>query len=146
MTRSLTAPKGSDDMRSVSIMDAAKLAAQTMRQGGGIGYDFSTLRPGGDMIMGVRAKTDGPIAFMPIYNAVCQATSSAGERRGAQMGVLRCDHPDIMKFITMKTNNDFLKGFNVSVGVTDELMEGCCSQRHVRFAFWWPRLPDRRCP
>lgn len=116
-------PKGSDDMRSVSIMDAAKLAAQTMRQGGGIGYDFSTLRPGGDMIMGVRAKTDGPIAFMPIYNAVCQATSSAGERRGAQMGVLRCDHPDIMKFITMKTNNDFLKGFNVSVGVTDELME-----------------------
>lgn len=116
-------PTMGDDMRSVSIMDAAKLAAQTMRQGGGIGYDFSTLRPAGDMIMGVRAKTDGPIAFMPIYNAVCQATSSAGERRGAQMGVLRCDHPDIMSFVTMKTNNDFLKGFNVSVGVTDELME-----------------------
>lgn len=111
------------DMNAVSIMDAAKLAAQTMRQGGGIGYDFSTLRPAGDMIMGVRAKTDGPIAFMPIFNAVCQATSSAGERRGAQMGVLRCDHPDIRKFITMKTNNDFLRGFNVSVGVTDELME-----------------------
>lgn len=112
-----------DDMRSVSIMDAAKLAAQTMRQGGGIGYDFSTLRPAGDLIRGVRAKTDGPIAFMPVYDAVCRATSSAGERRGAQMGVLRCDHPDIKKFITMKTNNDFLRGFNVSVGVTDELME-----------------------
>lgn len=112
-----------DNMNSVSIMAAATLAAQTMRQGGGIGYDFSTLRPAGDMIMGVRAKTDGPIAFMPIYNAVCKATSSAGERRGAQMGVLRCDHPDIKKFVTMKTNNDFLTGFNVSVGVTDELME-----------------------
>ena len=112
-----------DDMRSVSIMEAAKLAAQTMRQGGGIGYDFSTLRPAGDMIMGVRAKTDGPIAFMPVFDAVCQATSSAGDRRGAEMGVLRCDHPDILKFITMKMNNSFLKGFNVSVGVTDELME-----------------------
>lgn len=111
------------DMNSVSIMDAAKLAAQTMRQGGGIGYDFSTLRPAGDMIMGVRAKTDGPIAFMPIFDAVCKSTSSAGERRGAEMGVMRCDHPDIMKFITMKTNNNFLTGFNVSVGVTDELME-----------------------
>jgi ribonucleoside-diphosphate reductase alpha chain len=112
-----------DDMRSVSIMDAAKLAAQTMRQGGGIGYDFSTLRPAGDMIMGVRARTDGPIAFMPVFDAVCQATSSAGDRRGAEMGVLRCDHPDIIKFITMKMNNKFLTGFNVSVGVTDELME-----------------------
>ena len=77
---------GVDDMRSVSIMDAAKLAAQTMRQGGGIGYDFSTLRPAGDMIWGVRAKTDGPIAFMPVFDAVCQATSSAGDRRGAEMG------------------------------------------------------------
>lgn len=112
-----------EDMRSVSIMDAARLAAQTMRQGGGIGYDFSTLRPAGDMIWGVRAKTDGPIAFMPIFDAVCQATSSAGDRRGAEMGVMRCDHPDIMKFIVMKKNNKFLTGFNVSVGVTDELME-----------------------
>lgn len=112
-----------DDLRSVSIMDAAKLAAQTMRQGGGIGYDFSTLRPSGDLIKGVRAKTDGPIAFMPVYDAVCKATSSAGNRRGAQMGVLRVDHPDILKFVTMKNNNDFLNGFNTSVGVTDEFME-----------------------
>lgn len=117
------APKGDEPEHAVSIMEAAKLAAQTMRQGGGIGYDFSTLRPAGDMIMGVRAKTDGPIAFMPIFDAVCKATSSAGERRGAQMGVMRCDHPDIEQFITMKSNNNFLNGFNVSVGVTDELME-----------------------
>lgn len=112
-----------DDLRSVSIMDAAKLAAQTMRQGGGIGYDFSTLRPAGDMIKGVRSKTDGPIAFMPVYDAICKATSSAGNRRGAQMGVLRVDHPDILRYVTMKNNNDFLNGFNTSVGVTDEFME-----------------------
>ena len=112
-----------EDMKSVSIMHGAMYAAQTMRQGGGIGYDFSPLRPMGDGIAGVQSTTDGPIGFMPIYDAVCAATSSAGNRRGAQMGVLRCDHPDIERFVTMKTNNDFLRGFNVSVGVTDELME-----------------------
>jgi ribonucleoside-diphosphate reductase alpha chain len=112
-----------ENMDSVSIMDAAKFAAQTMRQGGGIGYDFSTLRPRGALIRGVMSHSGGPIDFMPIFNAVCKATSSAGERRGAQMGVLRCDHPDITEFVTMKANSDFLNGFNVSVAVTDELME-----------------------
>jgi ribonucleoside-diphosphate reductase alpha chain len=116
-------PKGHEDVKSVSIMDAAKFAAQTMRQGGGIGYAFDTLRPSGDEIKGVQAKTDGPMAFMPIFDAVCSATSSAGERRGAQMGVMRCDHPDIEKFITAKRDNTSLRGFNISVGVTDELME-----------------------
>lgn len=116
-------PLRGDDPRSVSIMHAAMFSAQTMRMGGGVGYDFSTLRPSGDNIAGVQATTDGPIAFMPVFDAVCKATSSAGHRRGAQMGTLRCDHPDIEKFITMKTNNTFLTGFNVSVLVTDELME-----------------------
>lgn len=116
-------PRVGEDQSQVSIMKAATQAAQTMRQGGGIGYDFSTLRPSGSIIKGVDATSDGPLAFMPVFNAVCEATSSAGNRRGAQMAVLRCDHPDIEKFITMKTNNNVLNGFNVSVGVTDELME-----------------------
>ena len=106
-----------------SIMDIAKQAATTMRMGGGIGYDWSTLRPSGAAIHGVRSTTDGPMAFMPIMDAVCKATSSAGNRRGAQMGVLRVDHPDIRKFIHAKNNTDQLTGFNLSIAVTDEFME-----------------------
>lgn len=106
-----------------SIMGVAHKAALTMRQGGGIGYDFSTLRPAGDLIRGVMAKTDGPMAFMPIYDAVCRATSSAGNRRGAQMGILRVDHPDIERFIHAKQTPGVLTGFNVSVAVTDAFME-----------------------
>jgi ribonucleoside-diphosphate reductase alpha chain len=87
---------GSDDTGNDSIMHIAAQAASTMRMGGGIGYDWSSLRPSGALINGVRARTDGPMAFMPINDAVCKATSSsAGNRRGAQMGVLRVDHPDI---------------------------------------------------
>jgi len=114
-----------------SIMRTAELAATTMRQGGGVGYDFSTLRPSGDNIKGVGGRTDGVIGFMHIYDSVGKATSSAGNRRGAQMAVLRCDHPDIEGFIRAKQVMDDkipwemrpLRGFNMSVGVTDELME-----------------------
>jgi len=106
-----------------SIMDVAKQAAATMREGGGIGFDFSTLRPKGDMILGVGAQTDGPLAFAPIFNAVCKATSSSGNRRGAMMAVMRCDHPDIEAFIRAKQNEDQLNGFNLSVAVTDEFMD-----------------------
>lgn len=123
--------KGTGAFSSESIMDVAKLAAITMRQGGGVGYDFSTLRPSGDIIRGVQSVTDGPLAFANIFDSVCRATASAGNRRGAQMAVLRCDHPDIEKFIRAKqvSNPDIpwdmrpLRGFNMSVGVTDELME-----------------------
>jgi len=116
---------------SESIMDVAKLAATTMRQGGGVGYDFSTLRPSGDIIKGVDSATDGPLAFAGILDMVCRATASAGNRRGAQMMVLRCDHPDIEKFIRAKQVMDSaipwdmrpLRGFNMSIAVTDELME-----------------------
>ena len=86
----------------LSIMDTAKSAAITMRQGGGVGYDITPLRPRGDLIKGVQSFTDGPMAFAPIYNAVCNATASAGNRRGAQMLVMRCDHPDIEIFIRAK--------------------------------------------
>lgn len=105
-----------------SIMDRATEAAETMRRGGGIGYDFSQLRPRGDRIVGLGSKSSGPVSFMGIYDAVCQTIASSGHRRGAQMGVLRIDHPDIERFITAKSNADKLTGFNVSVGVTDEFM------------------------
>jgi ribonucleoside-diphosphate reductase alpha chain len=106
-----------------SIMDRAKEAANTMRLGGGIGYDFSTLRPRGANIVSLDSKSSGPISFMEIYNSVCNTISSAGHRRGAQMGVLRVDHPDIEEFIRAKQNEERLKAFNISVGVTDKFME-----------------------
>lgn len=105
------------------IMDKAKEAAKTMRLGGGIGYDFSTLRPKGDLIVSLDSKSSGPITFMHIFDAVCKTVSSAGHRRGAQMGVLRIDHPDIEEFIDAKTNSTNLTQFNISVGVTDAFME-----------------------
>ncbi len=105
------------------IMDAAKESAQTMRLGGGIGYDFSTLRPRGDKIITLDSKASGVISFMEIFDAICKTVSSAGNRRGAQMGVLRIDHPDIEEFIEAKTNSTELTKFNISIGVTDAFME-----------------------
>lgn len=105
-----------------SIMERATQAAATMRMGGGIGYDFSTLRPKGDLIVKLQSRSSGPISFMEIFDAVCRCTSSSGHRRGAQMGVLRIDHPDIFDFIHAKQNEHFLKGFNISIAVTDEFM------------------------
>ena len=105
-----------------SIMDRAKQAAATMRMGGGIGYDFSTLRPRGATIKKLASRSSGPVTFMEIYDAVCRCTASSGHRRGAQMGVLRIDHPDIEEFIRAKHNETRLTGFNVSVAVTDEFM------------------------
>lgn len=106
-----------------SIMGRATQAATTMRMGGGIGYDFSTLRPNKALIKGLASQSRGPIAFMRIFNEVCLCTSSAGHRRGAQMGVLRVDHPDIVEFIRAKQNVTDLLGFNISVAVTDHFME-----------------------
>ena len=106
-----------------SIMEKAGEAAETMRRGGGIGYDFSKIRPRGDLIKSLDSKSSGPISFMGIFDAVCQTIASSGHRRGAQMGVLRVDHPDIREFIRAKRNSDRLTGFNISVGITDRFME-----------------------
>ena len=105
------------------IMAKAGEAAETMRRGGGIGYDFSTLRPRGDLIKSLNSKSSGPVSFMGIFDAVCHTIASSGHRRGAQMGCLRVDHPDIYDFIRAKRNSDKLTGFNISVGVTDAFME-----------------------
>ena len=105
------------------IMLAAQEAAKTMQLGGGIGYDFSTLRPSGALIKGLDSRSSGPLSFMGIFDAVCKTISSAGHRRGAQMGVLRVDHPDIAEFIRIKNNSTTLTQFNLSVGVTDAFME-----------------------
>ena len=106
----------------IDIMDKAKEAALTMQKGGGIGYDFSRIRPRGDLIKSLDSKSSGPISFMAIFDAVCQTIASSGHRRGAQMGVLRVDHPDIFEFVRAKRNSDKLTGFNISVGVTDDFM------------------------
>ena len=105
------------------IMDMAKEAAATMRMGGGIGYDFSTLRPRGSLIKKLRSASSGPLSFMEIFDAVCRCVASSGHRRGAQMGVLRVDHPDIMEFLDAKTNSTQLTGFNISVAITDKFMQ-----------------------
>jgi ribonucleoside-diphosphate reductase alpha chain len=119
-----------------SIMQRASEAAKTMRMGGGIGYDFSTLRPRGALIKKLQSHSSGPIAFMGIFDAVCQATASSGHRRGAQMGVLRVDHPDIVEFINAKHNQESLSGFNVSVAVTDEFMKAVVAGKHFQLRFY----------
>lgn len=106
-----------------SIMQRATEAATTMRLGGGIGYDFSTLRPRGALIRKLQSHSSGPLAFMKVYNEICKCVASSGHRRGAQMGVLRIDHPDILEFINIKHDNETLSGFNLSIGVTNEFME-----------------------
>ena len=108
---------------SEGIMDGATNAFKTMRKGGGIGYDFSTLRYRGATIQTLGSKASGAVSFMDIYDAVCNTVSSAGNRRGAQMGVLRIDHPDIEEFIRAKQNDGRLKNFNISIAVTDKFME-----------------------
>ena len=105
------------------IFEHLREAALTMQQGGGIGYDFSTIRPKGANVHGVAADASGPLSFMDVWDAMCRTIMSAGARRGAMMATLRCDHPDIEAFIEAKSDPARLRNFNVSVLVTDAFME-----------------------
>jgi ribonucleoside-diphosphate reductase alpha chain len=106
-----------------SIFDNVREAARTMQQGGGIGHDFSTLRPKGALVKSIGADASGPVSFMDVWDAMCRTIMSAGARRGAMMATLRCDHPDIEAFIDAKADPARLRNFNLSVLVTDAFVQ-----------------------
>lgn len=117
------------------IFDMLREAALTMQQGGGIGYDFSTLRPKGALVKGVAADASGPLSFMDVWDSMCRTIMSAGSRRGAMMATMRCDHPDIEAFIEAKRDAAKLRMFNLSVLVTDAFMEAVKTDADWRLHF-----------
>ena len=117
------------------IFESLKEAALTMQQGGGIGHDFSSLRPRGAPVKGVAADASGPLSFMDVWDAMCRTIMSAGARRGAMMGTMRCDHPDIEDFVAAKHDAARFRNFNLSVLVTDDFMASLKGDRDWPLVF-----------
>ena len=113
------------------ILRALELAARTLRMGGGVGYDFSPIRPEGAIVAGTESRASGPIGFMRVFDTMCETIESSGARRCAHMGILHCDHPDIEAFVQAKRLPGELARFNLSVAITDELMHAVDSDRTI---------------